>query len=149
MPSLEGATQWFNATAAHAVAEAQGHPTLVHFWSLGCGVCKDNLPRIAEWRDTHHADGLRVVAVHLPRSPEDMDVEAVREAVSLLNITEPCAVDNDHQLRDAFQIDKDRLPAYYLFDAGGQLRSFAAGERGIDILKDALEQVLAADNTEA
>jgi hypothetical protein len=31
---------------------------------------------------------------------------------------------------------------YYLFDAEGKLRSFAAGERGLDMLKTALERVV-------
>ncbi|HEX7955329.1 MAG TPA: hypothetical protein VF508_00160, partial [Pyrinomonadaceae bacterium] len=67
MPGLEGATEWFNATAAAAEAEAKGHAVLVHFWSLSCGMCKENLPRVAEWRDARAAEGLRVVAVHMPR----------------------------------------------------------------------------------
>src|SRR3712207_8945777 len=41
------------------------------------------------------ADGLRVIAVHMPRYPEDTDVEAVRDAVMTCGITEPCAVDNE------------------------------------------------------
>ena len=51
MPSLDEATEWFNATGAHAQAEAKGQPTLVHFWSVSCGLCKENLPRVEEWRD--------------------------------------------------------------------------------------------------
>ena len=31
MPRFEGATEWFNGTQAHAEAEVQQHPTLVHF----------------------------------------------------------------------------------------------------------------------
>ena len=62
MPSLEGATEWFNATGAAAAEGAKGHPTLVHFWSVSCGTCKENLPRVAEWRDARAAEGLRVVA---------------------------------------------------------------------------------------
>jgi hypothetical protein len=42
MPRFEGATEWFNGTQAHAEAEVQQHPTLVHFWSVSCGICKDN-----------------------------------------------------------------------------------------------------------
>ncbi|HYG79054.1 MAG TPA: redoxin domain-containing protein [Pyrinomonadaceae bacterium] len=144
MPKLDGATEWFGGTQAHAEAEAEGHPTLVHFWSVSCGICKENMPRVAEWRDRRRAQGLRVIAVHMPRYEADTDVEAVREAVSLCNITEPCAVDNEHRLRDAFQNEHGYVPAYYLFDAQGKLKSFAAGERGLDMLTSAVERLLAA-----
>ena len=148
MPSLDGATEWLNATGAHAAHEAQGHPTLVHFWSVSCGICKDNLPRIAEWRDERAADGLRVIAVHLPRYEADTDTEAVRDAVTQYNITEPCAVDNEHRLRDAFQNEQGYVPAYYLFDHAGKLRGFAAGERGLSMISAALERLLATEQSQ-
>jgi thiol-disulfide isomerase/thioredoxin len=142
MPSLEGATEWFNATGARAEAEAKGHPTLVYFWSAGCEVCKDNIPQLAAWRDRF--DGLlRVIAIHTPRSEADADTEQVREAVALNNIAEPCAVDNEHKLREAFQNDQDELPAYYLYDGEGKLRSFASGERGLSTVEAELERLLA------
>jgi thiol-disulfide isomerase/thioredoxin len=142
MPSLEGATEWLNATGARAAHEVKGQPTLVHFWSVSCGICKDNLPRVARWRDERGVDGLRVVAVHMPRYEADTDAELVRDAVTEHNITEPCAVDNEHKLRDAFQNDQGYVPAYYLFDAEGKLRSFAAGERGFTMIAAALERLM-------
>ena len=145
MPRLEGATEWFNATGAHAAHETEGHPTLVHFWSVSCGTCKENLPRVAELRDERAVDGLRVIAVHMPRYEADTDVEAVREAIAKYQITEPCAVDNEHTLRDAFLNEHGYVPAYYLFDAEGKLRGFAAGERGLNVIIPALDRVLAAN----
>ncbi|MDT4968871.1 MAG: hypothetical protein QOJ64_3608 [Acidobacteriota bacterium] len=145
MPALDGATEWFGATQAHAESEAQGHPVLVHFWSVSCGVCKENMPRVAEWREGRREDGLRVIAIHMPRYEADTDVEAVREAIANNNITEPCAVDNQHKLRDIFQNEQGYVPAYYLFDAQGKLRSFAAGERGLDMLSSAVDRVLATE----
>jgi thiol-disulfide isomerase/thioredoxin len=144
MPSLEGATEWLNATGASASEGAKGRPTLVHFWSLSCGICKENLPRVGEWRDSREAEGLRVIAVHMPRQATDTDAEAVREAVALNNINEPCAIDNEHRLRDAFQNEQGYVPAYYLFDADGKLRGYAAGERGLNMIAPALERVLAS-----
>jgi hypothetical protein len=79
----------------------------------------------------------------MPRYEADTDVEAVRDAIATNGITEPCAVDNEHKLREAFQNDQGYVPAYYLFDAEGKLRGFAAGERGVDLLKATLERVLA------
>jgi len=84
-----------------------------------------------------------VIAVHMPRYESDTDVEQVRDMIATFKITEPCAVDNEHKLRDAFQNDKGYVPAYYLFDREGKLRGFAAGERGLDILKATLDRVLA------
>jgi thiol-disulfide isomerase/thioredoxin len=144
MPSFEGATEWLNATGAAAEAEAAGRPTLVHFWSVSCGICKDNMPRVAELRDRYEEAGLRVVAVHMPRYEADTDAEKVRECVGAYQISEPCAVDNQHKLRDAFKNDQGFVPAYYLFDAEGKLRCFAAGERGLNMVTPALERVLTA-----
>ena len=149
MPSLDQATEWVNATPEQAAEEIKGQPTLVHFWSVSCGICKENMPRVAEWRDRYKEEGLRVVAVHMPRYPADQDVEAVREAISRFNITEACALDNDHRLRDAFQNEQGYVPAYYLFDAEGKLRGFAAGEFGVKVIGPALERVLAANKTAA
>lgn len=143
MPSLDGATEWFGGTQAFAEAEVAGHPTLIHFWSISCGICKDNMPRVAEWRDQLKEQGLRVIAIHMPRYEADTDVEAVRDAITTYGIAEPCAVDNEHKLKEAFQNDHGYVPAYYFFDSQGKLRSFAAGERGLDLLKSTLDRVMA------
>ena len=145
MPSLDGATQWFGGTQASAEAEAQGRPTLVHFWSASCNICKDNLPRIAQWRDEKKDQGLRVIGIHMPRYESDTDVEIVRDLIGQHGVTEPVAVDNEHKLKETFHNDQGFVPAYYLFDSEGKLRSFAAGERGLDMLKSALERVLATE----
>lgn len=147
MPQLSGATEWFGGTQAHAEADAKGRPTLIHFWSVSCGVCKDNLPRVAQWRDEKRNEGLRVIAIHMPRYEADTDVESVREAITTYQITEPCAIDNEHLLKAAFQNDQGFVPAYYLFDSESKLRSFAAGERGLDMLKAALDRVLASNSS--
>jgi hypothetical protein len=80
--------------------------------------------------------------VHMPRYEADTDAEAVRDAVTEYNITEPCAIDNEHKLRDAFQNEQGYVPAYYLFDAEGKLRCFAAGERGFAMVAASLARLL-------
>ncbi len=145
MPRLDGATEWFGGTQAAAEAAVEGQPTLIHFWSGSCGVCKDNLPRIAQWRDEKREQGLRVIAIHMPRYESDTDVETVRDLINIHGVSEPVAVDNEHKLKDAFHNTQGFVPAYYLFDREGKLRSFAAGERGLDMLKSALERVLEAE----
>lgn len=141
LPSLEGATEWLGATQAQAETETVGHPTLVHFWSVSCDICKENLPSLALLRDQKRDQGLRVIGVHLPRYEADLDVEAVRDLVSRYGMTEPMAIDNLHKLRDAFQNEEGYVPAYYLFDAEGKLRGSGVGKRGIEILKPAIERL--------
>ena len=142
LPSLEGATEWLNGSAAEVLKESEGRPVLVHFWSLSCGMCKENLPRVAEWREKYAPAGLRLVAIHMPRYPADTDVNAARETASQHEIVDPLAVDNDHKLRDAFHNENGYVPAYYLFDDQHKLKSFAAGEYGVKVIGPALERML-------
>jgi len=144
MPSFEGATEWINGSVEEATQLVKGQPTLIHFWSVSCGICKENMPRVNEWRESRKEQGLKVVAVHMPRYPEDTDVNAVREAISKHNITEAVAIDNNHAIRDAFKNDQGYVPAYYLFDAEGKLKGFAAGERGLDMLSASLDRMMNA-----
>lgn len=146
LPSLDGATEWINSTQAEAESEAVGHPTLVHFWSVSCDICKENLPFIALLRDRKRDQGMRVIGVHLPRYESDLDVEAVRDLVTRYGMTEPMAVDHNQKLRDAFENDEGYLPAYYLFDAEGKLRGSGMGRRGIEVLRPALERVFRGED---
>ena len=140
LPTFAGATEWLTGSADEIEATT-GQPTLVHFWAVSCGICKENMPKVADWRAHYQDKGLRVVAVHMPRYPADTDLEAVKAAVTQYEITDPCAVDNQHKLRDAFQNEQGFVPAYYLFNAEGQLKSFAAGQFGPQIIKSALERM--------
>ncbi len=144
LPVFEGATEWITGSAQEATTQTQGRPTLVHFWSISCELCKENLPRVAEWRDKYKDQGLRVIAIHMPRYPADVEVAPVREAVAKFNILEPCAVDNEHKLRDAFLNEQGFVPAYYLFDKEGRMKGFAAGENGLNLLAAALNRVMEA-----
>ena len=142
MPSLEGASEWLRGSATELLEELKGKPVLIHFWSVSCGMCKDNLPRVAEWREKYGPAGLRLVAIHMPRYPQDTDVDTVKHTATEHGITDPTAVDNEHKLRDAFQNEHGYVPAYYLFDETHKLKSFAAGEYGTKVMEPALERML-------
>jgi thiol-disulfide isomerase/thioredoxin len=141
LPALDGATEWINGDGEIASSAIQNRVALIHFWSVSCGICKENLPRLQEWRNKY-GDDLTLVAVHMPRYPADQDLTAVQEVINKYEIVEPCAVDNLHKLRDAFQNEQGYVPAYYLFDREQKLRSFAAGERGLSMVAAALNRLL-------
>lgn len=141
MPTLDGATTWINGSQENVV---QGKPTLVHFWSVSCGLCKDKMPQLHELIRKYESFGLQTVAVHMPRYEADTDIDTVDQAIVDNNITEPTAVDSLHKLKDAFQNEQGWVPVYYLFDAEGKLKTRAAGEFGVGVLQTALDKMFAA-----
>lgn len=142
LPSLDAATAWLNRTTENNL-ETKGRLTLVHFWSVTSQTSQANLSLVAELRDQRRHEGLRVVAIHLMPPNQKMDRQAVQEAVTRLNLTEPCALDKEHKLRDAFSNYLGIMPAYYLFNVEGKLSRFAAGETGFEVIESELDRILA------
>ncbi|MGC4376985.1 TlpA disulfide reductase family protein [Fictibacillus sp. Mic-4] len=138
MPELNGATKWLNGevTKSDLIGEK---PTLIHFWSVSCGLCKEAMPNINAFRDDYK-DELNVVAIHMPRSEKDLDIDQVVEVAKEHGITQPIAVDNEHNIVDAFQ--NEYVPAYYVFDKDGMLRHFQAGGEGMKMLTKRVNRVL-------
>jgi thiol-disulfide isomerase/thioredoxin len=143
MPKFEGAIEWLNELQETADDYVKNQPTLVHFWAVSCGICKDKMPQLNELKNKYKDKGLRTVAVHLPRYEADTDLEKVISNIEEYCIDDICAVDNKHQLRNAFLNEQGWVPVYYLFDAEGKLKSRAAGEFGIGVITAALEKMFA------
>lgn len=139
LPDLSGATEWMNGEATRE--GLLGHPCLVHFWAISCGVCTEQMPSIVRWNEQMQPRGLRVVGVHMPRSERDCEMTPVKERATEYGLTWPIAIDNTHAIVDRF--DNQYVPAFYLFDAEGHLRHYSAGEHGITMLEKALDRVLA------
>ena len=138
LPSFEEAREWLNRQSANL--QTKGHPTLVHFWSISSEEAKINLARVAELRDQRKREGVRVIAVHVPQSEAEKDPRTLRHALSRLNLTEPCALDNEYRLRNGLLSGRDVLPAYFLFDIDGELRTSSTA---LEKIEDELDQMLA------
>ena len=144
MPSFEGATTWFNGSWEDLQEHIKGKPTLVHFWAVSCGICKEKMPQLREIVSKYGEQGLQTIAVHMPRYEADTDLDTVNQAMTDNNIKEPTAIDSLHKLKDAFQNEQGWVPVYFLFDAEGKLKSRAAGEFGIGVLQTALDKMFAS-----
>ncbi|WP_025785220.1 redoxin domain-containing protein [Sporosarcina sp. D27] len=138
LPELSGATAWLNGevTKSELVGEK---PTLIHFWSVSCHMCKEAMPDVNAFRDKYK-DELNVVAVHMPRSEDDVDLENIKAVAAEHDITQPIYVDSELKLNDAFE--NQYVPAYYVFDKDGQLRHFQAGGSGMKMLEKRVNRVL-------
>lgn len=140
MPELKGATKWYNSNNSLVKKDLIGNkPTLFHFWSVSCELCKNAMPNINQFRDDYK-DELNVIAVHMPRSEKDLDLEQVKQVAEEHDITQPIFVDNEHTLTDAFA--NEHVPAYYVFDTDGKLRHFQAGDGGMKMLQKRVNRVL-------
>lgn len=140
-PSFEGATGWLNELEQTAEEYTSCQPTLVYFWATSCGICKQQMPKLHALKSQYKSQGLRTVAVHMPRYEADTDIEGVKKAIEEHCIDDVCAIDNQHKLRDAFLNEQGWVPVYYLFDAEGKLKTRAAGEFGIGIIESALQKM--------
>jgi thiol-disulfide isomerase/thioredoxin len=141
MPPLDGATAWFNGSPEDLEQHIKGKPSLIHFWAVSCGICKEKMPLLQALVEKYSPLGLQTIAVHMPRYEADTDLDTVNSAMQLNHITEPTAIDGLHKLKDAFQNEQGWVPVYYLFDAEGKLKVRAAGEYGVTVLTTALEKM--------
>jgi thiol-disulfide isomerase/thioredoxin len=117
-----------------------GHPVLVEFWDF----CRVNslrtLPYVRAWHERYAADGLRVIAIHSPGFAPSQDPDAVRAAVTRLDIEYPVALDVD--LRAWRQYDVPGWPARYLFDQRLRLFEYHHGEGDYDGTERAIGELL-------
>jgi thiol-disulfide isomerase/thioredoxin len=139
LPKLTDAKEWINGevTREDLVGEI---PTLIHFWSISCHLCKKAMPQINDFRDKYKGK-LNVIAVHMPRSEEDLDLEEIKNVAAHLDMTQPIYVDHqDHPLTKRFE--NQYVPAYYLFDKEGELRHFLIGGGGMNMLEKRIIRLL-------
>lgn len=139
MPELDGATKWLNSKEISKSDLIGNKPTLIHFWSVSCGLCKEAMPNVNEFRDEYKNE-LNVISVHMPRSEKDLDLKQIKEVAEEHDISQPIFVDNEHKLTDAFE--NQYVPAYYVFDTDGKLRHFQAGGGGMKMLRKRVNRVL-------
>ncbi|WP_110111737.1 TlpA disulfide reductase family protein [Bacillus sp. CGMCC 1.16541] len=144
MPALTGATEWLNGEVTKEQLTGE-KPTLIHFWSVSCHLCKEAMPQVNQFRD-EYKDKLNVVAVHMPRSEEDLNLDEIKKVAQQHDISQPIFVDSEHKLTDAFE--NQYVPAYYVFDKTGQLRHFQAGGSGMKMLEKRVNRVLAETEAE-
>ncbi|MEO4053687.1 TlpA disulfide reductase family protein [Solibacillus sp. CAU 1738] len=114
MPEFEGATAWLNRKVGKG--DLRG-PTLIHFWSISCSLCKELLPKLYELANKYN---INMVAVHMPRSENDKNIVLVKEVARKLRMKEAMFIDDHLNLTQLYQTRF--VPTYYLFDEHHLLR---------------------------
>lgn len=140
LPALGGVKTWING-GEPTDEELAGKPLLVHFWSVSCYICHDVAEEVAKWEAEYGPRGLKVIGIHQPRGPEELEIVRVTEdAQGPMAITWPAAIDNEHTLVGRFQ--NQFVPAYYVFDSDHNLVHRQAGDRGFERLHEKIGDLL-------
>jgi len=137
LPQLDGAVEWLNEEVLNPLKEPR--LTVIHFWALSCPACKANMPDVHLLRDKYASIGAQFIAIHTPRTPEDLNIDDVRRVASEIGITEPCAVDSLNIIGSRFQLS-GMWPYYFLFAADGKMKRRGAGAIGLRLLTSSLAE---------
>lgn len=114
-------------------------PSLIHFWSVSCHLCKLEMPSLKELQEKF-GNQINVIGIHIPRSVNDLDLDKIKETAENHLITHPVFIDQELTLTDDYE--NEYVPAYYLFDKHGKLRHFQAGARGMSLLTKRVSRIL-------
>ena len=97
VPSLNGATQWFNSSPL-TPADLRGNVVLVNFWTYTSINWLHTLPYIRAWVEKYQDHGLVVIGIHTPEFPFEHDLDNVCREAAALGIHYPIALDIDRGL---------------------------------------------------
>lgn len=136
--------EWLNSMPLDRAA-LRGRPVLIEFWASGCSNCRNTLPWMKRTAERYGPHGLVVVAVHTPEFPSERGRRAVAAAAARLGISYPILLDDD--ARYWSRMGNRFWPAFYLYDAAGQLVAsrigeLHAGERSADAFEDEIRRLL-------
>lgn len=131
---------WVNTAGTQASILQRGKPMLVEFWDF----CRPNslrtLPYVRAWHERYADDGLRVIGVHCPGFEVSSDEQAVRDAVTRLEISHPIVIDSEFEVWQEY--DNRGWPARYLFNGQARLFDYHYGEGGYEETELAIQELL-------
>jgi thiol-disulfide isomerase/thioredoxin len=139
-PSIEGAIEWLNSPPLTA-AGLHGKVVLIDFWTYTCVNWRRTLPYLQAWAERYKDRGLVVIGVHTPEFDIEKNVESIRQAVMVMRIDYPIAIDSDYRIWGAF--NNQYWPALYFIDAQGHIRHHQFGEGGYEQSELVIQKLLA------
>lgn len=95
------------------------------------------------WHERYERQGLRVIGVHASGFEPSADPEAVRAAVTRLEVPYPVVVDVEYEIWGLY--GNLGWPARYLFNPEGLLFDYHYGEGGYEETEHAIQELLGID----
>jgi thiol-disulfide isomerase/thioredoxin len=116
-------------------AQMRGKVILVDFFASWCPPCRAAVPHLKQLYEKHHAAGLEIIGVSVDQSREDLDRY-------LHDVQRPWAtfVDLEATEKLARSWAIETIPAYFVVDRNGLLRSTDAGSELDELIPKLLEE---------
>jgi thiol-disulfide isomerase/thioredoxin len=140
-PTAEFTVETIDApgSTAGSLAVPGDRPTLVDFLSVGCEVCSDSMPAIAEFQETHR-ESLRFVSLSTDPVGFSVEQSSLRDWWADHDGAWPLGVDS--QLSVANQLDVTSVPTAVVIDTEGRIRGRTSGRKSVGKLESLVEPVL-------
>ena len=128
---------WINSPVH--VSQLHGRPVLLHFWSMDCESCVEQLAQVQDWIREYIPRGLVVIGLDVTHSESELrDTNAVEEFARRHRLRHPIAVD-DGSMAQAYGVDSH--PGYLVFDTQGILRLQATRPEQMQDVRRLLERL--------
>jgi hypothetical protein len=144
-PAFPPKLTWVNVSPLR-MDQQIGRPVLIEFWDF----CRPNsirtLPYMRAWHERYEDAGLRLIGVHSSGFAPSADPEAVRGAVSRLDVPYPVVMDEQLEIWDEY--GNLGWPARYLFNQHGLLFDYHYGEGAYADTELAIQELLGLEAAE-
>lgn len=134
---------WINSPVH--VSQLHGRPVLMHFWSMDCESCVDQIDQVQNWIRDYGPRGLVVIGVDVTHSESELrNTNAVEEFARRHGLRYPVAVD-DGSMAQAYGVDSH--PSYLVFDTQGFLRMQASAPEQMQDVRRLLDRLTGPEAT--
>lgn len=98
----------------HLAEINKDHPVLLVFWATWCPNCVEEIPQLNEWQEKKSARGLRILAVNVEESREDVLAFVKKQPVHY-----PVALDEKGQVASQYKLAG--IPVALYLEKGGEI----------------------------
>lgn len=136
---IDKADSWINS-APLRLKSLKGKVVVVDFWAFDCEPCIKAMPHVVELHEKYAPQGLVVIGIHTPRTPDERDVTKLRAAVERMGIRFPVAVDGKSKLWRDYLCDL--WPSLFVIDREGTVRYSHGGVGRYDDIEEITRKLL-------
>ncbi len=113
----------------------RGKVAVIHFWSIGCSSCKEEMPAMESFYKRVRNKGVEIIAVNVGQGKKDVE-EFVREA----GISYPVLIDRERKSQQLLEVSG--VPRTILLDRSGVIRFKIIGSTPPELLSKYVQSLI-------